>query len=321
MKIISIVIPMFNEQNNISNCIKVLSEQDNQDFVAIFVDDGSTDKTVTVLKESLRSLKPNFLYEILEQNNSGAAAARKSGILKASTDYVMFLDCDDKMSNDMTSQFYKIHNTNYDLDILIPDMCIEDDKGNWKIFDFYTEDIVLYSNDCLKNSLNGWKVHGCITIKKDIIVKSYNEYHNFNTNNENYGNNDEIVTRLNFSNSNLILRSSAVYYYCYNSISTTKNINEKKYLSIHNAFILNSIYRNNKAVEKNIIEEIIAVLWSNTFYMIKNREDISNKNEWKKEIKNGTDKLEYAKNLKKLGFKKKLQLTALKINKVFLEII
>lgn len=321
MNIISVIIPMFNEQKNIKNCLDTLKNQNSQDFEAIFIDDGSTDETIELLDKHLNKLSIKFEYKILKQENSGAAEARKMGIKHSTKDYIVFYDCDDVISNDMISNFYDVYRSHKDLDILMPDMYIENKVKEWKKFAFYTDDIMLDPTECVTESLNGWRVHGCITIKKSIILKSYGDYLKYNTTNVNYGNNDEVITRLNFSNSLKIMRTNSKYYYCFNDASTTKKINENRYLAINNAFILNDIYFKSDLIEASVKNELIAVVWSSAFYMIKYRSDLKNIGNWKNNIIESIDKIEYFESLLKVRFKRKVQLTFLKINKVFLGVL
>lgn len=321
MNIISVIIPMFNEQKNIKKCLDILKNQDSQNFEAIFIDDGSTDGTIELIEKYLNESNIKFDYKILKKENSGAAEARKVGIEHSTKDYIIFYDCDDVLSSDMISNFYDVYSAHNDLDILMPDMYIQNKVKEWKRFDFYTDDIILDPTECVIESLNGWRVHGCITIKKSIILKSYSDYLKYNTGNVNYGNNDEVITRLNFSNSIKIMRTNSKYYYCFNNASTTKKINENKYLAINNAFILNNIYSKSDLIETSVRSELIAVIWGSAFYMIKYRSGLNNISKWKNHIIESIDKIDYFESLLKVEFKKKIQLTFLKVSKVFLGVL
>ena len=312
MNLISIIIPMYNEEENITSCIDVLKSQKNQKFEVLFVDDGSTDSTLEILNKSLNA-DVKFDYKIIEQSNQGAAEARKKGIKNAFTEFIMVFDCDDKLSNNMIGEIYENYNKVIEVDIIVPNMYIQNASGDWREFVFYTADKILNPLDCVKNSLDGWAVHGCFAIKRSIINKSYIDYQFHNVNDTNYINNDEVITRLNFANANVIIRSSASYYYCHNTSSTTKSINDKRYLTIKNALILNDFFSNNEVVELSAKAELIAVLWSNLIYMRKNDSKLQNQSEWKSAIREAVDQLNYFVVLRRLSLKKKIQLTALKL--------
>ena len=311
MNLVSIIIPMFNEELNVINCVKVLKKQTNQRFDVLFVDDGSEDKTLENLEEIIK-LGVEFNYRIITRVNGGASAARRTGIDLASTEYVMVFDCDDGLSDNCIDEIYNIYHNNVDVDIIIPEMCVENKSGIWNDFVFYTSDRKLSSLDCVENSLNGWKVHGCITIKKSIIQKSYIDYDKYNPNNENYINNDEVISRFNFSNSKNIVRSNGVYYYCHNSLSTTKKVNSNRYLMIKNALIVNNYYSKNTKLKKKVDEELIAVIWSTKLYMYRNKLALKNISKWEKMIYQSTKEIIYFDYCHRLSLKKIFQLTILK---------
>ena len=316
MNLVSMIVPMYNEELSIQSCIQTLKAQTNQSFDVIFVDDGSSDNTLLNLTKTLKS-GVQFSYKIIEQKNKGAAAARREGVNHASTEFIMIFDCDDKLSNDLVNEIYKKYNDYVDVDIIMPDMCVQRENSEWSNFIFYTLDIEMEPWDCIKNSLDGWYIHGCFAIRKFIIDKSYRDYEQYNKNNENYINNDEVITRLNFKNSKKIVRSSAKYYYCYNILSTTKKINEKKYLTIKNALILDMIYSDNTEIESSVKNELIAVIWANSRYMHQYKAEFNNIAEWEKVIGESIVKLNYLELFSKINLKKKIQLTILKLINLF----
>lgn len=316
MNLVSIIIPMYNEELNIKECIESLAMQTNKNFDVIFIDDGSDDNTIKKLEEII-SEGIELTYKVIRQNNSGAAAARKVGIEQSSTDYIMVLDCDDKLSNNSVEEMHRILDTYNDVDIIMPDMYMQNSKKEWEEFIFYTKDAELNYLDCINYSLDVWKIHGFMTIKKSIINKSYNDYSQYNIHNVNYINNDEVLTRFNFSNSRKIVRSKSIYYYSYNASSTTKKINKNKYLMIVNAFILKDFYSKNDYIKQKSYNNLIAVIWGVMIYMNKNKSKLDNLAEWRKTISDSIQKIEYKNFYSQLNVKKKTQLLILKTVNLF----
>lgn len=312
MNLVSIIIPMFNEADNIEQCVEVLKQQNNQNFNVLFIDDGSIDGTVTCL-ENILDKKVGFKYQIITQENKGAAEARRVGIEKANTEFILVYDCDDKLSDNLVEEIYNIYEAFPNIDIVMPEMSIEDKNGIWRDFTFYTNSINFKPVDCIVHSLNGWYVHGCFAIKRDLILKSYKDYSKYNLSGENYINNDEVITRLNFLNSNNIMKSKGMYYYCYNKVSTTNKINPKRYLTINNALILNEIFKNDPDLSIEAKKQLISVIWSNVFYMYKNKKYISNISDWKRSFVIGCKAINYFKVIGNIGIKKKIQLTTIKL--------
>jgi glycosyltransferase involved in cell wall biosynthesis len=96
MKTISIVVPCFNEENNIENfyreIIQVLKKNDNYLFEIVFVDDGSRDNT---LNELLEVVAKDNRFKVIElSRNFGKEAALTAGIDHATGDAVIPIDCD-----------------------------------------------------------------------------------------------------------------------------------------------------------------------------------------------------------------------------------
>lgn len=312
MNLISIIVPMYNEKENIKNCIENLKHQKNQNFDVVFIDDGSIDQTLKIIRSHLE-LGVSFNYKIFEQGNKGASQARRLGIENTSTKFILFLDSDDGFSEDMIDEIYKKHNEHPDLDIVIPDMSVENRNKFWNPLHFYTSDNELDPIDCIVNSLNGWRVHGCFAIRKEIIEKSYKYYEEYNINSNNYINNDEVITRLNFLNSKKIMRISAVYYYHYNFLSTTQKINHNNYLMLKNAFILNDIFSDHPRIRVSANNNTVYVLWSTYSYMRKHKTELKNKAAWKYSIIEGIDKISYFGLFSKIKLTRKIRLILFRI--------
>lgn len=86
---VSIVIPVYNEERLISSCLDSLSRQTFKDFEVILVDDESTDSS----KASAKSLKLKNL-QILSQNHQGPGPARNLGVKHAKGGILVFVDAD-----------------------------------------------------------------------------------------------------------------------------------------------------------------------------------------------------------------------------------
>lgn len=86
----SIVIPLYNKQNFISDTIKSVLLQSHVNFELLIIDDGSTDESVSrVLDFSDRRIR------LIRKNNGGVSSARNKGIEESAYSYVSFLDADD----------------------------------------------------------------------------------------------------------------------------------------------------------------------------------------------------------------------------------
>ncbi len=88
---VSVVIPSFNRAHRVGDAIGSVLAQTFQDFEIIAVDDGSTDATISALKE----ITDPRLRILRHPVNRGAAAARNTGIAEATGRYIALLDSDD----------------------------------------------------------------------------------------------------------------------------------------------------------------------------------------------------------------------------------
>jgi glycosyltransferase involved in cell wall biosynthesis len=89
---ISFVIPVYNVEKYLKQCLGSVIGQTYTDFEIICINDGSTDGSNSILDE-YASNHTNFT--LLSQDNKGLSAARNAGIRAAKGDYVFFLDSDD----------------------------------------------------------------------------------------------------------------------------------------------------------------------------------------------------------------------------------
>lgn len=90
--LISVVIPVYNLEHEISACIESVQAQTLADWEAVCVDDGSADGSL----EALRAFGgQDARIRVLHQENAGVSAARNAGLSAAEGAYVFFLDGDD----------------------------------------------------------------------------------------------------------------------------------------------------------------------------------------------------------------------------------
>ena len=90
--LVTVIIPAYNCQMTVERAIDCLIAQTAYNFEAIVVNDGSTDKTLSILKDRVGH-DPRFT--VVTQINSGPGAARNTGVQLAKTEFISFLDADD----------------------------------------------------------------------------------------------------------------------------------------------------------------------------------------------------------------------------------
>ena len=91
---LSVVVPVYNTEDYLDDCLLSLEMQDYHDFEAVCVNDGSTDGSRAILERWSRA-KP--WIRVIDTENGGPSRARNIGIRAANGDYVCFLDSDDRL--------------------------------------------------------------------------------------------------------------------------------------------------------------------------------------------------------------------------------
>ncbi len=91
---LSIIIPMWNSSSFIIPCLKTVVGYD--DVEVIVVDDGSKDNSVSVVKDFFKQHNGN--YHVFKRPHQGISLTRRFGISKSHSDYIAFLDSDDRMN-------------------------------------------------------------------------------------------------------------------------------------------------------------------------------------------------------------------------------
>lgn len=109
---ISVIIPVYNGEKYIDNCLRSVLSQKNADFEVILVNDGSTDRTDELCRK-WRKKYANLIY--FTQNNQGQGSARNYGVTHARGQWLVFLDADDEMCPDAMEAMEKAVSDNLDI--------------------------------------------------------------------------------------------------------------------------------------------------------------------------------------------------------------
>jgi glycosyltransferase involved in cell wall biosynthesis len=102
--LISIIIPVYNGSQYIHDCIENLENINYSNIEVIFINDGSTDDSLTILKKEIINNKHNQ-YILINQKNAGVSAARNRGIQSAKGEYITFVDVDDLIHPEILNVF------------------------------------------------------------------------------------------------------------------------------------------------------------------------------------------------------------------------
>lgn len=122
---VSVIMPIYNARDYLRPALDSIIDQSLRQIELICVDDGSTDKSLDIIKEYQ---KLDSRIRIVTETNAGPARARNFGLRRARGEYVAFLDADDFYELDMLEKLYEIAKQD-DLDIAIAKYDIYNSKN------------------------------------------------------------------------------------------------------------------------------------------------------------------------------------------------
>lgn len=136
---VSVIIPVYNAELYIAKCIESLLNQTIQDCEFIFVNDGSTDRSQSII-ERYKSKDSRII--LINQPNQGVSAARNKGLHRAVGEYIGFVDSDDYVDQEMFETMYSAAAAKQ-LDAIVTNLELElDGTKQWITFPFSTYQVL-----------------------------------------------------------------------------------------------------------------------------------------------------------------------------------
>lgn len=121
---VSVIVPIYNAEKYLEQCLDSIVNQTLKDIEIILIDDGSTDCSANICKKHLSDSRVTYYHK----GNEGLAAARADGMLRATGEYIGFVDADDWLKPEMYEKMYKAAKSN-DSDIVFCN-CQENENGH-----------------------------------------------------------------------------------------------------------------------------------------------------------------------------------------------
>lgn len=109
----SIIVPAYNVEKYIEKCLESIFKSTYSNYEVIIINDGSTDNTKKIISQYVEKYK-NIIY--IEQENKGLSEARNEGVKRATGDYILFIDSDDYIDNNLLEVINS--NITEDIDVL-----------------------------------------------------------------------------------------------------------------------------------------------------------------------------------------------------------
>lgn len=109
---ISIIIPVYNTEQYLRQCLKSILSSSCKDFEVILVNDGSTDHSLSICR---RYSRKDSRIRVFDQEHRGASEARNRGISESRGEWIVFADADDMISRDFLQEAVRQEYADQDL--------------------------------------------------------------------------------------------------------------------------------------------------------------------------------------------------------------
>ena len=205
---ISIIIPVYNVEKYLDQCLDSVLNQSYADFECILINDGSTDNSGNICNNWA---KKDNRFKVFHQDNQGVSCARNKGIDNAKGEYIYFIDGDDICFNDI---FRNI--TTYDL--YLGEYSIINNNTTYN--KNHTENINTenYALSFLKEDIKA--CIGSFYVKKNILIENNIK---FNTQFK-YGEDLEFILKIILCSHTILVENKSYVEYMQHSNSAMKKI-------------------------------------------------------------------------------------------------
>ena len=235
---ISVIVPVYNVEKYINQCVDSLLVQTYKNFEVILVDDGSTDSS-GIICDNYAKNNPNI--RVIHKENQGLGLARNTGLQYALGEYVTFIDSDDYADKHLLEDLYS-GIIEKDVDVCIGGFKKITDSGNILYEEKY--DIQYYSENMKTNSAF-IKMLGSLPNKHDSIRMSvWNVLYKLSIIKDN---------NIQFPSERELISEDLIFdFYYYQYVKRFKLLNNSNYYYRANPTSLTMSYRKDR-LEKTII--------------------------------------------------------------------
>lgn len=286
LNLVSIIIPVYNTEQFLQKCLQSVVNQTYKNIEIIIINDGSSDNSHLIIEEF--SVTDNRI-KVVNQTNKGISGARNRAVKEASGDYIMFVDSDDWINENMieilvktmlrgqtnmvVSNYYSEFRENaVEKRIILKERIITDKERNT-----FISRLIGPKDNELKNPhfVDGFSTVWGKIYKKDIIQTNQISFIDLSI----IGSNEDLLFNLEYLKhcNEIILLPDSLYHYRKNDMSYTTKYRENLYLKWNNLFEqiskITGLYQNSTFLNNRIALSIIG-LGINEFHNPKGKVDI-----------------------------------------------
>ena len=218
---VSVVIPVYNAGQYIKKCCESLFTQTLDEIEFVFVNDGSSDDSVSVIKEVLKNFpsKINDVKIVDRDINRGVAFTRQEGLNNVTGEYVIHCDADDWIEKDMyESLYYQAKQDN--ADVVCCNYIIDTIGKGFKVVEFPRENFQVFFN---LSPIRGSLVNKLV--KRELITKNKIVFEK----DINWGEDFLFSIKCQILANRVSIVPKAFYHYIQNDNSITHTISLSKY--------------------------------------------------------------------------------------------
>lgn len=151
MSIVSVIVPIYKVEKYIDRCVQSIRNQTHKELDIILVDDGSPDRCREICDSYART---DHRIQVIHKKNGGVSNARNAGIARAKGEYLLFVDGDDYISNDLVE---------------LALLCAQKNTADVVMFDMAEVEECTGRIDCLSMNMESEKVFSAAELPKLIL--------------------------------------------------------------------------------------------------------------------------------------------------------
>ncbi|HEX8514900.1 MAG TPA: glycosyltransferase family A protein [Bacteroidia bacterium] len=164
MNKVSVIIPCYNAERFVAECLLSVLAQTHKNFEIICVNDGSSDNSLKILNE-FQVKYPGIIF-VVSTPNGGASKARNLGLAQAKGDFVQFLDADDIINSDKFER--QLEGFSSDVDVVISDRAQKNIDFTKTLETFHFADVILNPLETAVTKI----ITTCNPLyRKDLVIK------------------------------------------------------------------------------------------------------------------------------------------------------